>query len=351
MRKCYKPILSGCQLSGKARRKPTGRRTQIGFTLVELLVVIAIIGILIALLLPAVQAARDAGRRAHCSNNLKQIGIALHLYHDSYKTFPAGDNYHYSPDRPGALIERGSISIRLLPYLDQEDIFDAYNFQSPAAISWQTFSDGEYICQTVIPTYICPSDDYDLVKSNRAKHNYCASQGPSLRQANIMGCGCVSPYDGYALTQSDNGRDFAGPFTRAFHDGFRYHVLTTDMEDCTDGLSHSIYFGEVRPRCSSHPRGGWGISNNGNGFVSTLSPINYDSCDESDPVTSGRGRINNCGRWCNWATSDGFKSTHPGGAMFLMGDGSVHLLSDSIDHWTYTYLGAIADDQVITVPR
>ena len=124
MRKCYKPILSGCQLSGKARRKPTGRRTQIGFTLVELLVVIAIIGILIALLLPAVQAARDAGRRAHCSNTLKQIGIALHLYHDSYKTFPAGDNYHYSPDRPGALIERGSISIRLLPYLDQEDIFE-----------------------------------------------------------------------------------------------------------------------------------------------------------------------------------------------------------------------------------
>jgi prepilin-type N-terminal cleavage/methylation domain-containing protein/prepilin-type processing-associated H-X9-DG protein len=339
---------SRCRSPRKAHRKPTRKRSPVGFTLVELLVVIAIIGILIALLLPAVQAARDAGRRAHCSNNLKQIGIALHLYHDTYKTFPAGAYYLYRGEN---FYYGGTIAHRLLPYLDQQDVFDAFNFEGSSAVDWQTFSDGEPIAQTVIPTYVCPSDDFDLVESYGAKHNYCASQGPSLRGMN-GNCKCQHGSSQYALTAGDNLRDFAGPFTRGVHEGGRYHVLMTDMEDCTDGLSHSIYFGEVRPLCSGHVQAGWGSSNNGNGFVSTLPPINYDSCDDSPGVTSGRGQYTtNCAKSCSWITSAGFKSTHPGGAMFLMGDGSVHLLSDQIENWTYQYLGAIADDQVITVPR
>ena len=127
-------LLTRAISQSKDRREPVVKLPRVGFTLVELLVVIAIIGILVALLLPAVQAARDAGRRAHCSNNLKQIGIALHLYHDAYKTFPAGA-YYDGPSYPETKF-LGTVAHRLLPYLDQQDIFDAYDFTR--TVDWQT---------------------------------------------------------------------------------------------------------------------------------------------------------------------------------------------------------------------
>ena len=347
MRKRRKTLPIRCLRQTKIHWKPTGKLSPFGFTLVELLVVIAIIGILVALLLPAVQAARDAGRRAHCSNNLKQIGIALHLYHDTNKTFPAGA--YYAGPSYSQTTYRGTVAIRLLPYLDQQEIYDAYDFSR--TVDWQKWPGGEPISQTVIPTYVCPSDDYELVTGTVAKHNYCASVGPTMRGMNFN-CLCSNPYSEYAISKMDNWhKDFAGPFIRHGRDGSRYYIVSTDIEDCTDGLSNTIYFGEVRPGCSDHVRGGWGSSNNGNGFVTTLPPINYDSCDLSDPVTTGRERIKNCSRPCNWVTSAGFKSMHPGGAMFLLGDGSVHMLSDLIDHWIYTYLGAKADGNVVSIPR
>jgi prepilin-type processing-associated H-X9-DG protein len=116
------------------------------------------------------------------------------------------------------------------------------------------------------------------------------------------------------------------------------------MRDCTDGLSSTIYFGEVRPMCSAHNSGGWGSSNNGQGLTATIVPINYDSCDRTAPTG------NDCGRYCNWNTELAFKSLHPGGAVFLFGDGNVRLLSDAIDHWLYQYLGAKADGNASQVP-
>ena len=110
------------------------------------------------------------------------------------------------------------------------------------------------------------------------------------------------------------------------------------LADVAHGLSSTIFFGEVRPRCSEHARNGWATSNNGNGYCTTLIPINYDTCNDNatDP----------CRRPCNWNTEVGFKSAHVGGSQFLLGDGSVHFVSENIDHLTYQALGGKQDGKV-----
>ena len=94
--------------------------------------------------------------------------------------------------------------------------------------------------------------------------------------------------------------------------------------------------GEIRPLCSWHGDNGWATTNNGNGYCSTIIPINYDTCQGADAA-------NGCNRFCNWNTEAGFKSSHPGGAQFLFGDGSVHMLTEDIDYMTYQHLGGKAD--------
>jgi prepilin-type processing-associated H-X9-DG protein len=109
----------------------------------------------------------------------------------------------------------------------------------------------------------------------------------------------------------------------------------------TDGLSKTIFMGEVRVACSEHAQAGWATTNNGNGYCTTLIPINYDTCDANAPDP--------CHRPCTWNTDVGFKSAHAGGAQCLFGDGSVQFLNDAIDHQTYQFLGAKADGNPVTL--
>ncbi len=307
-----------------------------GFTLVELLVVITIIGILIALLLPAVQAAREAARRMHCANNVKQIGLALHNYESVTKALPPGAIW-YNP-----LPRNGSILVHILPYIEQQTLYDAFDFKQ-ASLDGQFFQGTSVeIGSTIVPPYVCPSDNHPGVIDiethsshdpvNRAAlHNYTASRGPSYL-ANKSDCSCANNWNSYAMPGYD-GSDFPGPFTRT--------STCVKFAEITDGLSNTIFFGEIRPMCSWHGDNGWATSNNGNGYCSTVIPINHDSCTR-DTSTS-----DNCARYCNWNTEAGFRSAHPGGAHFLLGDGSVQFLPETIDHQMYQYLGAKADGEVV----
>lgn len=296
-----------------------------GFTLVELLVVIAIVAMIVALLLPAVQAAREAARRTSCLNNLKQIGLAVNNYESGNRAFPPGAMWD-----PGK-IARGSALVFLLPFLEHNELYDAYDFRQPNIDDARLPGGDSRIGSVSIPTFLCPSDLH--APFDWPMHNYAASRGPT-GLANNPECPCDFPWQDLAQAPDGDRRDFAGPFTRL---GTKVQV-----RHISDGLSKTIFFGEVRPKCSQHVQNGWGKTNNGNGYCSTLVPINYDTCDEAAPDP--------CHRPCNWNTEAGFRSAHSGGAYFLLGDGRVGFLRDDIDHQTYQYLGGMKDGQTFETP-
>ncbi|MEN6496141.1 MAG: DUF1559 domain-containing protein [Thermoguttaceae bacterium] len=326
------------------------QRWKRAFTLVELLVVIAIIGILIALLLPAVQAAREAARRSRCSNNLKQIGLALHNYHDSHNAFPIS---YWASD-----VGRGTPLARLLPYLEQRAVYDRINFRISDGDATQTLdgtSTGTQIRKVPIPTFVCPSDPQvtgeGLAKSTGyAFSNYATSSGPTRQSdAGSPSCPCNAvPWWNYWTSlglPAYYGTNPAGPFTRCMNSSGVPYLCR--MADVTDGLSNTIFFGEVRAGCSGHLESfGW-FRAHGMGMNTTLIPINFDSFhDQSEQLGAGK----ECNYKCTWNTEFAFRSTHPGGAGFLLGDGSERFFAETIDFATYQYLGAKADGKPVNIP-
>jgi prepilin-type N-terminal cleavage/methylation domain-containing protein len=305
-------------------RRGNHRRT--AFTLVELLVVIAIIGVLVALLLPAIQAAREASRRSTCQSNLHQLGVAIHSYETANKRLPPGGVW-----QPDSKVKRGSIFVYLLPYLEQNTLFQSLDMTRTNVDDQDFAGTNRPVGVTPLDVLRCPSDgDDELLNPNRAPHNYAASRGPTELWDNPA-CHCAHEWAALAEAPIDDPIEFAGPFTR----------LGTEVRlaEVTDGTSQTIFLGEVRPACSEHARNGWIASNNGSGYVSTIIPINFDTCDDTaeDP----------CHRSCNWNTEAGFKSTHVGGVFFLLGDGSVRFVDETIDHLIYQHLGGKSDGQTI----
>lgn len=289
------------------------------FTLVELLVVIAIIGVLIALLLPAVQAAREAARRSQCQNNLKQIGLSVVNFESAHRSLPPGAVWKAEPNGPRV----GSVYVYLLPYMEQTALGAAFAAEETNSSTAPTTTS---IDENPIELLLCPSDDREPTYAGKAPHNYAASRGPTQVWWNDAAF-CDYQWADEAMAPIDDPRNFAGPFTRV--------GVEEKLKSITDGVSNTIFFGEVRPACSEHARNGWASGNNGNGYCTTLIPINFDSCNDSSPDP--------CHQSTNWNTEVGFKSSHVGGAFYLFGDGSVHFLEDSIDYATYQLLGAKDD--------
>ena len=311
------------------------------FTLIELLVVIAIIAVLVALLLPAVQQAREAARRSQCKNNLKQLGLALHNYHEQYNMLaPNLSGYDATP--PGAPSNvpwvggshrKGSLIVRLLPSLDQGPIFNQINFNTAGTQDLET--QNPQIAILKLTVLLCPSEtsqgrSLGVNASNGqpvAVSCYSASIGAQKNSTN--GSCALFPgnfFNDAPVADSDTANPFnlSGPFSR--------YAWAATFAQISDGTSNTIMMGEVLPNASDHGAQGW-LSTNSQWF-STTSPINFP--------TSSSGAV--CNSWSSWNTSNGFKSKHTGGTHVLLCDGSVRFISENISYATYQQLGDRRDN-------
>ncbi len=278
-----------------------------GFTLIELLVVIAIIGVLVALLLPAVQQAREAARRIQCTNNLKQIGLALHGYHDTHGRLPMG--YTFSPGYVRGGFGWGAM---ILPGLEQRALFDSTNFQVPL---WHAANATTSIVAN--SAYLCPSDETSQGKFLErdgflyAKSSYVGSFGPGNMDAN--------PDDRRGLFSRNSSVRFA---------------------DATDGLSNTLSAGERH-----NGEFGVAIGSHDHSEAETvwIGAVKEDPDDDHAHTTLFQSSHTPSSRDMN---DQDAASRHPGGTNFLFGEGSVRFVKNSVSLATYQALSSRAGGEI-----
>jgi len=307
-------------------------RVRTGFTLIELLVVIAIIAVLIALLLPAVQQAREAARRSQCKNNLKQLGLAAHNYHDTFNIFPCTPVYWGG-------VDKGSHLVQILPYIDQAPIYMGINFGNTVAVDGQTASNGTLFRSMAIPVYICPTDPMPTLWGDRAKSNYVMSMGN--QRMDSQGGACPTPLgNDFGTGPAGHGNGMTAQETSGILNRMGWSCR---LRDITDGPSNTILFGEIRPNCGDHTVNGWLHYNAP--WVATTAPINYPISCYNEPAVPNATACNNANIW---NTSQGFKSKHTGGAHFVIADGAVRFISENINYRNYQRLGDRRDNEVVS---
>ena len=309
-----------------------------GFTLIELLVVIAIIAVLIALLLPAVQAAREAARRTQCVNNLKQIGLALHNYHDAVGVFPPGyvSAFRASGSDPGAAQEDlgagwawGSM---ILPQLEQDPLYHSINFSLSVASPENNTAD-----LTRISTYICPSDSTPAVVAVRNRDNTATVD-------TVAGSNYVGMY-GIGEIGAAPGAG-AGMFFRNSRISFR---------DITDGTSQTFAIGERSHNLSyvtwtARSIGGWLFKTSSvEGGTDQFNPDPEECWTQVlGPVGLVDGpRTPNAPQ----AHVEDYWSRHSGGVNFLFADGSVRFIKDGINPNTFRALATRAGGEVVSADQ
>ncbi|UUO06654.1 DUF1559 domain-containing protein [Blastopirellula sp. J2-11] len=294
-------------------------RNRQGFTLVELLVVIAIIGVLIALLLPAVQQAREAARRMQCSNQMKQLGLAFHNYHDTAGRLPVANPLCDSG-------KRWNWTQMVLPQMEMGALFDTFDFDLAA---WQG-TNFQYL-QQHHPAFTCPSNP--LANELREEENfaapdwiisqcdYAANQGD---YANSTGIGSTPAYGN------------VGCDTRKSRGMMSRYGWSAAFRDAPDGLSNTFALGECIGTLSIVQN--WGTQS----FATTAHPINY--LNQSLILTLPTNAAP------RWDESIGFRSMHPGGALFLYSDASVHFLAETVDGATYRAMASRSGQEVFAMP-
>ena len=333
---------------------------QRGFTLIELLVVIAIIAILVALLLPAVQQAREAARRTQCKNNLHQLGIAVHNYHDVYNQFPITVFETWGPVQ-WSDASRGSHLVRILPFIEQDNLFKALNFSlrgapwTTANFEGQVDPTGKLYRHYLIPAFQCPTDPQPKLDGHSAKSNYAMSMGNQSMPGGGTPWGTCTQYNSpndrnvFGIYAPGHGNTENGSYISGIISRLNWGATFTQI---SDGTSNTILAGEILGQCGDHSRNGWYHFNSM--WIATTAPVNFPiACvretlkDVSWDEGAARNGLNGCNHWQNWQTSQGFKSRHTGGAQFVLCDGSARFISETIDYRTYQRLGDRRDGQVV----
>ena len=332
---------------------------RVGFTLIELLVVIAIIAVLIALLLPAVQQAREAARRSQCKNNLKQIGLAMHNYHDAQKVFPYGANDNWGWD-PSTVPLRCAWNWRvfILPYMDQTALYNQItpNFRCVSDSDWDDRSAGfkntpiaglTQVHSAIIPGFLCPSDPAPVIAKNitQAQGSTVGSQGTGVTEGarcNYFGSSGPSAVNGcqfYSACKNDGGYHQArgGGLWGAPVGVLHLWPFKFSVANIADGTSNTFMAGEVNAWRDGYD-GCWEnvIWTNTWSVSSTIFGIN------GGPGGNGNGSF-----WKYTDSGCGFRSTHSGGCHMLMSDGATRFVSQNISITLFNQLGSSAGNEVV----
>ncbi len=318
------------------------------FTLIELLVVIAIIAVLIALLLPAVQQAREAARRTQCKNNLKQIGLALHNYHDTFLVFPYGTaNVATTFVAAGQSVTNHSGWPLLLPYIDQSPLYNQFNFS--AATRSGTFSPSWYPpCNgTIAGPAAAVTANMNLSTKKIVAFTCPSDAGPdSYPYADsVYGCGVASSqYINYGFSDTDGIPvtlwDTEDRNTRAL---FGQNSRST-IRDCSDGTSNTAMVVETTRNVYDGNANIWACAQYaGNGvYLGDPRGINNQICCSWD--TPPNARPQKIGTLGEFNTAG---SSHVGGCHIVLADGSVRFLNQNMDATTRQNLGSIADGKTL----
>ncbi|MCH2200351.1 MAG: DUF1559 domain-containing protein [Fuerstiella sp.] len=285
----------------RAVRGIPGERVRYGYTLIELLVIFAIIGVLIAILLPAVQTAREAARRIQCANNLRQLGLAIHYYHDYHGSFPPGcmDDEHKQ--------ESWGWGTFILPQIEQNQLYEQLDVTNRRLTEILQDPGVNRLVQTPIAVFRCPSDSTPDQLPAELRHFNGNGNIEELELGTANYVACQGLYD--------EGGSFR-------NNGVFYNGSVTELKDIRDGTSNTFMLGERDMRCASgvwagcrNPPGGcnWGVyQNRGRVSEELNSPVTRESPNQCD------------------SCSEGFSSAHSGGAWFVFCDSSVRFISDEI---------------------
>jgi prepilin-type N-terminal cleavage/methylation domain-containing protein len=330
------------------------RNRRFAFTLVELLVVIAIIGILVALLLPAVQAAREAARRSQCSNNLKQIGLAMHNYHDTYKTLPMGftndwghgENYqgrafrHHTYNRYYA---SWAWSAYVAPFIELDPQHQQLDVTRLTAAESLTSANSQTIIATGVSAFRCPTDVGKEINDAGGEYRPADANGNRLDAATNNYVGVADNSDHRIDNRQRNCM------------GVLYVDSDTRFRDVRDGTSNVLLAGERsrerhHARCNRAQNCGAGLAY----VIATSNQLAHDNRGNAAAVGTAHRGIN----WdstvgdCNnlWNAKAGFHSLHPGGAQFVAVDGSTHFISETINLTTFRRLAHRKDGNPAQIP-